>query len=212
MHNTINNSNQLCNNNSSNGYLNVNTTINSQAQLSNYASKGPRDSSYSSSKHAGEKIIYKEIPVEKVVYKDKIIEKIVEKEVAVEKIVYKDKIVEKIVEKEVPVEKIVYKEVPIEKVVTKEVTVPVEKIVYVDKIVPDQGQLANYEKSRDNERTLMKDIDWLHKELDSQKKTNETLRHQNEDLINTISQMEQLQLRIEKKRNGVRGKPIRDGY
>ena len=64
-----------------------------------------------------ERVVEKEVPVEKVV------EKVVEKEVPVEKVV------EKVVEKEVPVEKIV----EVEKVVEKEV--PVEKVVEVEKIV-----------------------------------------------------------------------------
>ena len=68
-----------------------------------------------------------EVPVEKIIEKEVPVEKIVERIVEVP--------VEKIVEKEVPVEKVVEKivEVPVEKIVEKEV--PVEKIVYVDKIV-----------------------------------------------------------------------------
>ena len=68
-----------------------------------------------------------EVPVEKIIEKEVPVEKIVERIVEVP--------VEKIVEKEVPVEKVVERivEVPVEKIVEKEV--PVEKIVYVDKIV-----------------------------------------------------------------------------
>ena len=70
-----------------------------------------------------------EVPVEKIVYQDRIVEKPVEKiiyknnatEKPVEKIVYQDRIVEK------PVEKIIYRDKIIEK--------PVEKIVYQDRIV-----------------------------------------------------------------------------
>jgi hypothetical protein len=102
-----------------------------------------------------EKIVEKrvEVPVEKVVVKEvpveKIVEKIVEKrvEVPVEKIVVKEvpveKIVEKIVEKrvEVPVEKIVekvvVKEVPVEKIVERivEVERPVEATVVEAEVV-----------------------------------------------------------------------------
>ena len=101
-----------------------------------------------------EKIVEKEVPVEKIV------EKIVEKEVPVEVIkevrveVPVEKIVEKIVEKEVPVEvikevrvevpvekvveKIVEKEVPVEVIKEVRVEVPVEKVVekIVEKEVP----------------------------------------------------------------------------
>ena len=72
-----------------------------------------------------EKIVVKEVPVEKIV--EKIVEKEVRVEVPVEKIV--EKIVEKEVRVEVPVEKVV------EKIVEKEVRVevPVERIV--EKIV-----------------------------------------------------------------------------
>ena len=108
-----------------------------------------------------EKIVVKEVPVEKIVEKivekrvEVPVEKIVVKEVPVEKVVEKvvekrvevpsEKLVEKVVEKrvEVPVEKIVekvvVKEVPVEKIVEKIVEVPVEKIVVkevpVEKIV-----------------------------------------------------------------------------
>ena len=98
-----------------------------------------------------EKVVEKkvEVPVEKIVVKEvpveKIVEKIVEKrvEVPVEKIVVKEvpveKIVEKIVEKrvEVPVEKIVVKEVPVEKIVEKivEVERPVEAEVVEAEVV-----------------------------------------------------------------------------
>ena len=86
-----------------------------------------------------EKVVVKEVPVERVV--EKVVEKIVE--VPVEKVVVKEVPVEKIVEKvverrvEVPVEKVVDREVPVErrvevpveKVVEKIVEVPVERIV-----------------------------------------------------------------------------------
>merc|ERR1712187_908301 len=62
-----------------------------------------------------------EVPVEKIV------EKVVEREVPVEKVVEVpvEKIVEKVVERDVPVEKIVVKEVPVEKIVEKIVKVQV---------------------------------------------------------------------------------------
>ena len=82
-----------------------------------------------------EKVVVKEVPVEKVVEKvvevpvEKVVEKIVEVPV--------EKIVEKIVK--VPVEKVVVKEVPVEKIVERVVEVPVEKVVVkevpVEKIV-----------------------------------------------------------------------------
>lgn len=74
-----------------------------------------------------EKIVEKvvEVPVEKIVEREVIVEKIVEKIVEVE--VPVEVIVEKIVEVQVPVEKIVEREVIVEKIV--EVQVPVEKIV-----------------------------------------------------------------------------------
>jgi hypothetical protein len=98
-----------------------------------------------------ERVVVKEVPVEKIVEKivekrvEVPVEKIVVKEVPVEKVVEKvvekrvevpsEKLVEKVVEKrvEVPVEKVVVKEVPVEKIVEKivekRVEVPVEKIV-----------------------------------------------------------------------------------
>lgn len=79
------------------------------------------------------KVEYVDVPVEKIVTKEVIVEKVVEviKEVPVEKIVE--------VIKEVPVERVVEKiveitkEVPVEKIVIQEVIkeVPVEKVVYV---------------------------------------------------------------------------------
>jgi hypothetical protein len=90
-----------------------------------------------------------EVPVEKIVEVEKIVDRIVEVpvekivEVPVDRIVEVEKIVEKIVEKtiEVPVDRIV--EVPVEKIVEVEkivqvgkiVEVPVEKIVEVEKII-----------------------------------------------------------------------------
>lgn len=85
--------------------------------------------------------------------KDKVevVEKIIEKEIPVEKIVEVikeipvDRIVEKIVEKEIPVEKIVEKEVPVEKIVEVIKEVPVEKIVEVIKEVPVEQRLTDEE-------------------------------------------------------------------
>lgn len=88
-----------------------------------------------------EKVVYKdriiEKPVEKIVYKDKVIEKPIEKVLYKDKVVYKDRIVEKPVEKVVYKDKIIYKERPVDKIVEKVVykDKAVEKIVYKDKIV-----------------------------------------------------------------------------
>jgi hypothetical protein len=59
-----------------------------------------------------EKIVYVDKPVEKIVYQDKIVEKVVER--PVEKIVYKDRIVYQ----DKPVEKIVYVDRVVEKPVS----------------------------------------------------------------------------------------------
>lgn len=87
--------------------------------------------------------VIKEVPVESVVYQDRIVEvpveKVVYQEVPVEKIVYQDRI------KEVPVDKIV--EVPVDRFVDKIVEVVkevpvekvVEKVVYRDKEVFSVG-------------------------------------------------------------------------
>eukprot|EP00755_Sulcionema_specki_P007169 Sspe_Gene.535::Locus_180_Transcript_1_1_Confidence_1.000_Length_1168::g.535::m.535 len=82
-----------------------------------------------------ERIVEKEVPVEKIVYRDKVIE--VPVEVPVEKVVEVpvERIVEKIVE--VPVERVVEKivEVPVEKVVEKIVELPVERVVIQERVV-----------------------------------------------------------------------------
>ena len=68
----------------------------------------------------GEQI--REVPVEKIVYQDRIVEKPVDRivEVPVDKIIYRDRVVEK------PVERIVYKDRIVEK--------PVDRIIYRDRI------------------------------------------------------------------------------
>lgn len=86
-----------------------------------------------------DRVIEKEIPVEKIVYVDKPVEKIVyvpfgeEQPEKAPEIVYQDRIVEK------PVEKIVYVDKPVDRIVYQdriiEKEVPVEKIVYVEKPV-----------------------------------------------------------------------------
>ena len=95
-----------------------------------------------------EKVVIKEVPVEKIV--EKIVEKEVRVEVPVEKIVVKEVPVEKIVEKEV------VKEVPVERIVEKEVRVevPVEKIVEkeVEKVVVDDTRVRELEGLLEDER------------------------------------------------------------
>lgn len=73
-------------------------------------------------------------PVEKIIYKDRVVEKKVE--VPIEKVVYKDRIVEK----------------PIEKIVEKRIEVPVEKIVYIEKDTSDGAVvcLDDIKKEADN--------------------------------------------------------------
>jgi hypothetical protein len=93
-----------------------------------------------------EKIVYRDVPVERIVEVEKFIEIEVEKivQVPVDRVVEVEKFIEieKIITKEVPVEKIVYREVekPVEKIVYKEVEIPVEKIVYQE--VPVEYKVA----------------------------------------------------------------------
>jgi hypothetical protein len=133
-----------------------------------------------------ERIVEKEVIVEKIIYQDVIkeveVEKIVEKVVEITKEVPIEKIVEVI--KEVPVERIVevVKEVPIEikgktKVITKEVVkeVPIEKIVEVpvDRIVEIVKEVQVI-KEITNDKELKKLIEenlLLKNELDSIKKS-----------------------------------------
>lgn len=87
-------------------------------------------------------LIYKDylfqVPVEKIVYVDRVQEKIVEKEVPVEKIIHVDRPIEKIVDRPYPVEKIVHVDRPVQ--VPVEVKVPIyipqPYPVHVEKKVP----------------------------------------------------------------------------
>lgn len=100
-----------------------------------------------------EKIVEREVPVEKIV------EKVVIREVPVERIV------EKIVEREVPVEKIVekvvekvvVKEVPVEKVVEKIVEVPPSARTTV--VVPEVVEVADAAPPRRIASGIFKDVD-----------------------------------------------------
>lgn len=95
-----------------------------------------------------DRIVEKEVPVEKIVYVDKPVEKIVyvpfgeESPEKAPEIVYQDRIVEKAVEKIVyvdrPIEKIIYQDRVIEK------EVPVEKIVYVEQPVTSEPAEASF--------------------------------------------------------------------
>lgn len=115
--------------------------------------------------------VIKEVPVERIVHEERIVEVPVEKyvEVPVEKIVYQDKPVEKIVYQdrvvEVPVDKIV--EVPVDRFVdrivevVKEVPVDreVEKVVYRDREVFSVGfGMAIGHRSEDDEHMVVQEI------------------------------------------------------
>ena len=86
-----------------------------------------------------EKIIEKEIPVEKIVEVVKEIPVEIIKEIPV------DRVIEKIIEKEIPVEKIIEKEIPVEKIVEIIKEVPVEKIVEVVKEIHVEQRLTDEE-------------------------------------------------------------------
>jgi len=115
--------------------------------------------------------VIKEVPVERIVHEERIVEVPVEKyvEVPVEKIVYQDKPVEKIVYQdrvvEVPVDKIV--EVPVDRFVdrivevVKEVPVDreVEKVVYRDREVFSVGfGMAIGHRSEDDEHMVVQEV------------------------------------------------------
>lgn len=93
---------------------------------------------------------YIQVPVEKIVYKEKIVKvpeiRTVYKEVPKEKVVYKDKIKE--VRVEVPKERIIYKEIPVEKLIykdiIKEVRIEVPKETTIIKKSYKRGFLGGY--------------------------------------------------------------------
>lgn len=148
-----------------------------------------------------ERIVEKEVIVEKIIYQDVIkevvVDKIVEKVVEVTKEVPIEKIVEVI--KEVPVERIVevIREVPIEikgknKVITKEVIkevivekiveVPVDRIVEIIKEVPIIKEITNDKellKLTEENKTLKIELDSIKKSLD---KFNRATYMKNSDL------------------------------
>lgn len=144
-----------------------------------------------------ERIVEKEVIVEKIVYQDVIKEVVVEKVVEVTKEVPIEKIVEVI--KEVPVERIVevIREVPIEikgknKVITKEVIkevivekiveVPVDRIVEIIKEVPIIKEITNDKellKLTEENKTLKIELDSIKKSLD---KFNRATYMKNSDL------------------------------
>lgn len=134
---------------------------------------------------AAEKVVVKEVPVEKVV------EKVVEVPV--------EKIVEKIVE--VPVEKIVEKEVrvevPVEKIVEKEVRieVPVEKIVEVEKVVVDETKVKELEeelkKSNAAAAASSATADELRSRLDDERRMTASLGEEVENLKKELARLPQ---------------------
>jgi hypothetical protein len=152
-----------------------------------------------------ERIVEKEVIVEKIIYQDvikeveveKVVEKIVEviKEVPVEKIieVIKEVPVERIVEviKEVPIEikgntkvitKEVIKEVPIDRIVEVIKEVPVEKIIEVIKEVQVIKEVTNekeLQKLTEENISLRHELDSIKKSLD---KFNKATYMKNSDL------------------------------
>lgn len=148
-----------------------------------------------------ERVVEKEVIVEKIIYQDVIkevtVDKIVEKVVEVTKEVPIEKIVEVI--KEIPVERIVevIREVPIEikgknEVITKEVIkevivekiveVPVDRIVEIIKEVPVIKEITNDKellKLTEENKTLKIELDSIKKSLD---KFNRATYMKNSDL------------------------------